>query len=100
MLSGEALVACGTRCCIVGSDVCTLPGQVAKLVVVGCSSTYSANCHSVAADVLPASSTPVLWFGESRRLVVFFVGIDLLDDLRPPQYQCVGLESTADIQAL
>ena len=29
--SGEALVACGTRCRIVGSDVCALPGQVADL---------------------------------------------------------------------
>ena len=82
MLSGEALVACRTRCCIVGSDSCALPGLVAKLVAVGCSTTSSAGCCSVAADVLLASSIPVLWFGESMGLVVFVLGIDVLDVLK------------------
>ena len=81
MLSGEALVACGTRCCIVGRDSCALLGQVAELVVVGYSTTSSADCQSVAAGVLPASSNPVLWFGESRRLVVFVVGRYVMDVL-------------------
>jgi hypothetical protein len=80
--SGEALVACGTRCRIVGSDSCALPGQVAKLVVVGYSTTSSVDCHSVAADVFLVSSISVLRFGESRGLVVFVVGIDLLDVLK------------------
>jgi hypothetical protein len=57
------------------------PGQVAELVVVGCSTTSSADCHSVAADVLLVSSIPVLRFGEPRRLVVFVVGRYVLDVL-------------------
>ena len=80
VLSREALVACRTRCRIVGSDGCALPGQVAKLVV-GCSTTSSADCRSVAAYALLVSSIPVLRFGESRRLVVFVVGSVVLDVL-------------------
>ena len=70
-----------TRCQIVGSDSCALPGKVAKLVDVGCSTTSSAGCCSVAADVLLVSPIPVLRFGEPRRLVVFVVGSDVLDIL-------------------
>ena len=81
VLSGEALVACGTRCRIVGSASCALPGQVAELVEVGCSTTSSANCRSVAADVLLVSSIPVLRFGMPRRLVVSVVGRYVLDVL-------------------
>ena len=66
MLFRATLVACRTRCCIVGGDSCALAGQVAELVAVGCSTTSSANSCSVAAVVLLASSTPVLWFGELR----------------------------------
>lgn len=67
MSSGEALVACKTSCCIVGSDSYALPGQVAQLVV-GCSTTFLVNCCSVAADVLLASPISVLQFGEARGL--------------------------------
>ena len=77
--SGETHITCRSRCRIVGSDSCTLPGQVVKLVAVGCSTTSSASCCSVAADVVLVFSIPVLWFGESRRLVVFVVGSDILD---------------------
>ena len=55
--------------------------KVAELVVVGCSTTSSADCRSVATDVLLVSSIPVLRFGEPRRLVVFVVGSDVLDIL-------------------
>ena len=86
-MSGEAYVACKTRCCIAGSDSCALPGQVANLIVVGCSTTSSADCHSVAAGVLLASSIPVVWFGlvwfgESVGLVVFVIGVDVMDVLK------------------
>ena len=70
-----------TRCQIVGSDSCALPGKVAKLVDVGCSTTSSAGCCSVAADFLLATSIPVLLFGESGRLVIFVIGRDVLDVL-------------------
>ena len=82
MLSGEAYVACKTRCCIAGSDSCALPGQVANLIVVGCSTTSSADCHSVAAGVFLASPIPVVWFGESVGLVVFVIGVDVMDVLK------------------
>ena len=54
---------------------------MAELVVVGCSTTYSADCRSVAADVLLVSPIPVLRFGESSGLVVFVLGSDVLDVL-------------------
>ena len=66
VLSGEVLVACRTMCSIVGGDSCALAGQVAELIVVGYSTTSSANYCIVAAVVLLVSSIPVLWFGESR----------------------------------
>ena len=52
---------------------------MAELVLVGGSTTSSANCHSVSADAVPASPVPVLWFGEYRGLVVFVVGVDVTD---------------------
>ena len=82
MLSGEAYVACKTRCCIAGSDSCALPGQVANLIVVGCSTTSSADCPSVAAGVFLAPPIPVVWFGESMGLVVFVIGVDVMDVLK------------------
>ena len=72
------------RCCIVGSDSCALPGQVAKLVVVGYTTNSTAGCCSVAADILLASSTPELQFGDPRGLVVFVIGIDVMDILKHP----------------
>ena len=75
----EALGACGLKSRIVGRDSCAVPGQVAELVVVGCSTTSSADCRSVAADVVPASPIPVLRFGEYGGLVVFVVGVDVID---------------------
>ena len=57
--SEEALGVCSLRCQIVGCDSCTAPGQVAKLLEVGCSVTSSANCCSVTADVVLASPLPV-----------------------------------------
>jgi hypothetical protein len=80
--SGEALVACRTRCRLVGSDTCALPGHVDKLVVVGCNTASSANYHSVAADTLLVSPIPLLWFGESKGLVVFIIGRDVLNILK------------------
>ena len=70
---------------------------MAKLVVVGCSTASLAGSSSVAVDDLPASSIPVLQFGECRGLVVFFVGIDVMYVLKASQYQCVGLKCTVDI---
>ena len=75
VLSEEALEVCGWKGCVVGGDSCALLGQVAELVVVGCSATSSANCRSVAADVMPASPIPVFRFGEYGGLVVFVVGV-------------------------
>ena len=46
----EAHGVCGVKCRIVGRDMCAALGQVAELVVVGCSTTSSADCRSVAAD--------------------------------------------------
>ena len=77
--SEEALEACGLKGCVVGGDSCAVPGQVAGLVVVGCSTTSSADCRSVAADIVPASPIPVLRFGEYGGLVVFVVGVEVID---------------------
>ena len=52
-----------------------------KIIAVGCCTTSSANFCSAAADVLFASLIPVLWFGESRGLVVFSACIDVMDVL-------------------
>ena len=79
VLSEEALGVCGLKGRIVESDSCTVPRQVAKLVVIGCSTTSSADCQSVAADVVPASPIPVLRFGEYRRLVVYVVGVEVMN---------------------
>ena len=81
MLSGETLVGCGLKCRIVGGDNCAIPGQVAEHVVVGCSTTSTADYRSVAADVVPTSTIPVLRFGESRRIDVIVIGVVLLDVL-------------------
>ena len=62
--SEEALEVCDLKGCVVGGDSCAVPRQVAELVVVRCSTTSSADCRSVAADVVPASPIPVLRFGE------------------------------------
>ena len=75
----EALDVCGVKCRIVGRDICAVPGQVAELVVVGCSTTSSADYCSIAAGVVPASPIPVLRFGEYGGLVVFVVGVDVTD---------------------
>ena len=77
--SEEALDVCGLKGCVVGSDRCAVPRQVAELVVVGCSTTSSANCCSVAADVVPASPIPVLWFGEYGGLVVSVVVVEVIN---------------------
>ena len=66
-------------CCVVSCDSRAVPGQVAELVVVGCSTSSSAGCHSVAANVVPASPIPVLWFGEHGGHVVFVVGVEMID---------------------
>ena len=55
VLSEEALGVCGLKGCVLGSDIFAVLGQVAQLVVLGCSTTSSADCCSVAADVMPAS---------------------------------------------
>ena len=55
---------------------------MANLIVVGCSTTSSADCHSVAAGVFLASPIPVVWFGESVGLVVFVIGVDVMDVLK------------------
>jgi hypothetical protein len=55
---------------------------VTKLVVVGCSTTSSPDYCSVAADVLPASSIPVLQLKESGGHVVFAGGIDVRFSLK------------------
>ena len=70
MSSDEALEVCGWKGRVVGGDSCALPRQVAELVVVGCGTTSSADCRSVAADVMPASPIPVPRFGEYGGLVV------------------------------
>ena len=64
MLAEGALEVCGWKGRVVGSGSCAVPRQVTELVVVGCSTTSSANCRSVDADVMPASPIPVLRFGE------------------------------------
>ena len=61
VLSEEAFGVCGLKGCVVGSDSCAVPRQVAELVVVGCSTTSSTGCRSVALDVMLASLFPVLW---------------------------------------
>ena len=82
------------KVCIEGSDSCALPGQVAELVVVECSTTSSANCCSVAADVVPASPIPVLRFGEYRGLVVFVVGVQVINvSQASPVFICGSGES-------
>ena len=78
MSSDEALEVCGWKGRVVGGDSCAVPRQVAELVVVGCSTTSSADCRSVAADVMPASPIPVLRFGEYGGLVVFVVGVGVV----------------------
>ena len=52
---------------------------MAELVVVGCSATSSANCRSVAADVVLASPIPVFRFGEYGELVVYVVGVGVMN---------------------
>ena len=75
----EALSVCSVKCRVVGRDICAVPGQVAELVVVGCSTTSSADCRSVAVDVVLASPIPVLRFGEYGGLVVFVVGVGVMN---------------------
>ena len=65
-MSGEALVVCGARCHGVGSDSCTLPGQVTKLVVEGCRITSAVSCCSVSVDELLAPPISVLCVGKSN----------------------------------
>ena len=79
VLCEEALGVCDLKGRVLGGDSCAVPGQVAELVVVGCSTTSSADCCSVAADVVPASPIPVLRFGEYGGLVVFVVGVEVID---------------------
>ena len=79
VLSEEALGVCGLMGCILGSDSFVVLGQVAQLVLLGCSTTSSADCRSVAADVMPASPIQVFWFGEYRVLVVFVVGVGVMN---------------------
>ena len=79
MSSEEALEVCDLKGRVVGGDSCAVPRQEAELVVVGCSTTSSADCRSVAADVVPASPIPVLRFGEYGGLVVFVVGVEVID---------------------
>ena len=79
VLSEEILEVCRFMGQVVGSDSCTEPRHVAELVVVGCSTTSSASCCCVAADVVPASPIPVLRFGEYGGLVVFVVGVEVID---------------------
>ena len=52
----EALSVCSVKCRVVGRDICAVPGQVAELVVVGCSTTSSADCSSVAVNVVAGIS--------------------------------------------
>ena len=77
--SEEALGVCNLKGRVVGGDSCAVPRQVAELVVVVCSTTSSADCHSIAADVMPASPIPVLWFGEYGGLVVFVVCVGVMN---------------------
>ena len=79
MSSDEALEVCGWKGRVVGGDSCALPRQVAELVVVGCGTTSSADCRSVAVDIVQASPIPVLRFEEYGGLVVFVVGVDVMN---------------------
>lgn len=67
------------KCCVVGGDIRALPGQVAELVEIGCSTITSGSCSSVAADVMSAPCNPVPHLWEYRRLVVFPIGIALME---------------------
>ena len=59
----------------------TLHGQMTDLVVVGCSTSSTANSHREAANVVLASPIPVRWFCVSETLESFDNGKDLMDIL-------------------
>lgn len=79
IMSGEALVVCNLKNCVIGSDICTLIGQVAELIKVGYNVTSLARCCTVAADVTQSPCILILWFRKYRRLVVFVMGIAMID---------------------
>ena len=96
--SEEGIGVCVLKGCVIGSDSCAVPGQVAKLVVVGCSTTSSVGCSSVAADVVPVSPLPVLRFREYRELVVFAIGVTVTNvSLAPPVFMYESSKSCRDM---
>ena len=60
---------------------CTLHGQVTDLVVVGCSTSFTANSHREAANVVLASPISLCWFCMSETLESFDNGKDVMDIL-------------------